>query len=226
MPASAITGVGVGRRVWAFGGYPDHGPMHGAKVDIRGDQAGTIVGNKPLLPGLFPSEDLYVVKWDNGQESAHYWQELFCIGQFQTLTDFELAFEKARNAEVRYGPRGAFLEFRATLGGDIAYFLTGGYWPTYWKYVEGLIQRFGIVVKEKTQPEALYLKRQLFAYLEESNPTWEEIENWFVESGRKANTAKRYRDFVAVLEKSGKRTRYKLSAKGRGIALGEKTGHH
>lgn len=55
---------------------------------------------------------LYEVKWDTGQHTKHYYKELFYIGPFQTLEDFEQAIQTTgKDAKLVLGPQGGLREF-------------------------------------------------------------------------------------------------------------------
>jgi hypothetical protein len=98
----------VGNRVWTASGYQDHGPESGPKVDIDPNQGGTITASQEnsytrLIGGL-----LHTVQWDNSQVSKHYSRELFCIGRFQSRTEFEQAIKPTGVAKLTVGPAGGF----------------------------------------------------------------------------------------------------------------------
>ena len=73
----------VGNRVWTERGYFDHGPVEGPKVSITARTGGVIIGTEK--PYYAMDQLLYTVRWDNGQISKHYYNELFCIGRFRDL---------------------------------------------------------------------------------------------------------------------------------------------
>ena len=51
---------------------------------------------------------LYTVDWDNGQTSKHYSNGLFCIGRFQSRSEFEAAINVIGPVELTLGPQGGF----------------------------------------------------------------------------------------------------------------------
>ncbi len=91
-------------RVWTTRGYQEHGPMGGPKVDIAPEMGGVITASVNL-----PYSDvrLYSVLWDNGQSSRHYAKELFGIGRFASIAEFEAAIE-VEHVRLPVGPRGGF----------------------------------------------------------------------------------------------------------------------
>ena len=106
----------VGARVWTIQGYHDHGPMEGPKVNIAGDQGGTV--QTTTVPYLRMGQLLYTVRWDNGQTSKHYENGLFCIGRFATLDDFRNAIIPKAPVAVILGPQGGFREAKLPLTYD------------------------------------------------------------------------------------------------------------
>jgi hypothetical protein len=102
----------VGSRVWSLFGYPDHGPLKGPRVTIPSDIGGLVVNTEPPLMDQL----LYIVRWDTGHISKHYFKELCSIGQYATLSDFQQAVETANGkAEVVVGPQGGFRQASADL---------------------------------------------------------------------------------------------------------------
>lgn len=93
-------------RVWTAHGYSDHGPVDGPKIDIASNMGGTITGAE--RPYNTMDSLLYAVHWDNGQISKHYSNGLFCIGRFQTRSEFEAAIYFAGPIELTLGPQGGF----------------------------------------------------------------------------------------------------------------------
>ena len=100
----------IGTRVWTTGGYHDHGPVEGPKVNILPDMGGTITATES--PYYSIDSLLYTVRWDNGQTSKHYANGLFCIGRFQTRTEFEAAINICGPVAVTLGPQGGFRHVR------------------------------------------------------------------------------------------------------------------
>lgn len=104
----------AGNRVWSMGGYPDQGPMEGPRVSIPADTGGSIVDTEK--PYRTMDQLLYVVRWDTGQTSKHYFKQLCGIGQYATFADFRGAPETAMGkAEVVFGLQGGFRQANADL---------------------------------------------------------------------------------------------------------------
>ena len=90
-----------------LGGYPDHGPMEGPKVSIPADTGGSIVDTEK--PYRTMDQLLYVVRWDTGQTSKHYFKQLCGIGQYAirrlTGSNLGLRHQTAVGEERRRGHR-------------------------------------------------------------------------------------------------------------------------
>ena len=108
--------LNVGSRVWTTYGYHDHGPLEGPKIDIVPNMGGTITGTEQ--PYYTMDSLLYTVHWDNGQISKHYSNGLFCIGKFQTRSEFEVAINVTGPVELTLGPRGGFRHVKIGLEYD------------------------------------------------------------------------------------------------------------
>lgn len=106
----------IGTRVWTTGGYHDHGPIEGPKTNIAPNMGGTITATES--PYYTIDLLLYTVCWDNGQISKHYASGLFCIGRFQTRTEFEAAINVSGPVELTLGPQGGFRHARVRLEYD------------------------------------------------------------------------------------------------------------
>jgi hypothetical protein len=106
----------IGNRVWTIGGYYDHGPLDGPKTDIVPNMGGTITATE----SPYHSSDslLYTIHWDNGQISKHYANGLFCIGRFQTRSEFEAAIKLSGPVELTVGPQGGFRHARVRVEYD------------------------------------------------------------------------------------------------------------
>jgi hypothetical protein len=105
-----------GNRVWTNQGYQDHGPLEGPKVDIAPRQGGTIAAVEQ--PYYTMDRQLYTVRWDDGQISKHYGNELFCIGRFQNREKYEEAITPRGPVELTVGPNGGFRKVRLELDYD------------------------------------------------------------------------------------------------------------
>ena len=103
----------VGSRVWTTRGYRDHGPSDGPKIDIAPNMGGTITGTE--CPYSTMDSLLYTADWDNGQTSKHYSKGLFCIGHFQSRSEFEAAINLAGTVELTLGPQCGFRHAKITL---------------------------------------------------------------------------------------------------------------
>lgn len=140
----------VGNRVWSMGGYPDHGPMEGPKVSIPADTGGSIVDTERPYPTM--DQLLYVVRWDTGQTSKHYFKQLCGIGQYATFADFRRAIETARGkAEVVLGPQGGFRQANADLmlaDGSAARLEFYEGQGRIWDYVKPLLVKSAVAVAE------------------------------------------------------------------------------
>ncbi|MBI2920101.1 MAG: hypothetical protein HYY18_03330 [Planctomycetes bacterium] len=140
----------VGNRVWSMGGYPDHGPMEGPKVSIPADTGGTVVDTEK--PYRTMDQLLYVVRWDTGQTSKHYFKQLFGIGQYATVADFHRAIETASGkAEVVLGPQGGFREARVELmlgNGSAARIELYEGQGHFWDHVKPMLAKSAVAVAE------------------------------------------------------------------------------
>ena len=106
----------VGSRVWITHGYCGHGPIDGPKVDIPPNLGGTIESTSK--PYYTVDQLLYAVYWDNRQTSKHYANDLFCIGRFKTLEEFNAAIVPHEPVQVTLGPQGGFREARLAVTYD------------------------------------------------------------------------------------------------------------
>ncbi len=96
----------------------DHGPEYGPKVDIAPNQGGTITASEENGYTRIIGDLLHTVHWDDGQLSKHYSKELFCIGRFESRTEFEQAIKPTGVAELTVGPAGGFRHVRLELEYD------------------------------------------------------------------------------------------------------------
>lgn len=116
MPANFPPLLKIGNRVWTTHGYSDHGPLYGPKVDIAANIGGTIVDIERPYRDI--GNNLYTINWDNGQKSKHYASGLFCIGRFNTLSEFVSAIRVLGPVELTVGPQGGFRHARLRLEYD------------------------------------------------------------------------------------------------------------
>lgn len=99
----------TGNRVWTIRGYDQHGQTPGSKVDVPPNIGGTVICVEQRICYL------YVVKWDTGQITKHYSNELFSIGLFQNINDLEVALRSGKNGKLTLGPAGGFRGFILTI---------------------------------------------------------------------------------------------------------------
>lgn len=108
-----ITLPDIGSRIWTIEELKQHGPFDGPKTDVPANIGGTVVGTE--RPYYTMDNLLYIVKWDSGQQTKHYLSELFVIGPFQTLDEFDESLKYGKNAKLVVGPQGGFREFSMSL---------------------------------------------------------------------------------------------------------------
>jgi hypothetical protein len=141
----------VGSRVWTSNGYNDHGPVDGPKIDIAPNQGGTITATQK--PYFTMDDLLYSVRWDNGQESKHYYRELFSIGRFQSRVEFEQAIKPFGVAELTLGPAGGFRHARFELEYDGKHQTVEIYNRDLWiECVEALVKKAGCTISTTRLP--------------------------------------------------------------------------
>src|SRR5436190_9834991 len=109
----------VGKRVWTERGFQDHGQLEGPKTSVPPATLGEIVATE--RPYSTMDMLLYTVRWQSGQTTKHYFNQLFCIGPFESLPAFLNAVRSARGARIVKGPRGGFREFTAEIVVDGAF---------------------------------------------------------------------------------------------------------
>ena len=91
-----------GCRVWAELGLRDHGHN---KANVPAKTGGSVISTRQEFYTI--DQLLYTVKWDSGQESVHYGNELHCIGQCRSLTEFEaLIHTETIHIKQTLGPNG------------------------------------------------------------------------------------------------------------------------
>lgn len=91
----------VGSRVWTKGFF-EHGHK---KVSVPAATGGTVIGRWNEFMTM--DNPLHRVKWDTGQESVHYFEELFCIGQCRSKVEFEATIlAEAERVKQTIGPNG------------------------------------------------------------------------------------------------------------------------
>jgi hypothetical protein len=105
----SINNLTIGDRVWTIRGYNQHGQYDGPIIDIPPNLGGTVSDIEN--PYSTMCIQLFVIKWDNNQISRHYSKELFSIGPFQNLDEFDASFRNGVNGKLVLGPLGGFREF-------------------------------------------------------------------------------------------------------------------
>lgn len=103
----------IGKRVWSFSGYSNHGTADGVKINVPTNTGGMI----SHLSRPYPTIDvfLYSVLWDSGETSKHYYNELDPIGNCKTIKDYEQILVNGNNAKAVVGPQGGFKNFEMTV---------------------------------------------------------------------------------------------------------------
>jgi hypothetical protein len=97
-----INSLAPGRRVWTYYGLREHGHE---KVNVGPQTGGMVVSRANEFNTL--DNPLYTVKWDTGQESVNYGNDLQCIGQYQTLGEFDqMILAEAVQVKRVVGPQG------------------------------------------------------------------------------------------------------------------------
>lgn len=140
-----------GKRVWSRG-YPNHGPLDGAKTDIRANIGGTIVAFS--RPYLTMDSQLYEVTWDSGQTSRHYYSELQPIGTCKDWAEYEQVLSTGENAKVTFGPRGGFKKFEMTIRYvGIKYLISlDGEQSSHWQGISEILKKHLINYEEEILP--------------------------------------------------------------------------
>jgi hypothetical protein len=110
MDNEVVTRPKVGARVWTVNGLLEHGPSEGPKTNVPSGTGGKIVRTE--RPYVTRDQLLYVVEWDSGQSTKHYFGDLLVIGSFETIDEFRQAIVAgARPGTLVLGPGGGFREF-------------------------------------------------------------------------------------------------------------------
>ena len=136
-----ITSPEVRKRVWTVSGFPQHGQYDGPKTDVPANTGGTIIREEQ--PYQTMDSLLYVVRWDSGEITKHYDSELFCIGQFQTLSDLEAALPFSEVGELLVGPGGRFRGFTLQVSKD-SFITLAQHQRRAWLDLEPILKRRGI----------------------------------------------------------------------------------
>lgn len=143
----------AGSRVWTAVGYQDHGPENGPKVNIPRNQGGTITTSQENSYTKVIGDLLHTVRWDDGQESKHYSRDLFCIGRFQSRTEFEQAIKPTGIAELTVGPGGGFRHVRLELEYDGKRHKVELYNPSFWQgCLEPIVKQSGFTISTTRLP--------------------------------------------------------------------------
>ena len=135
-----INALDVGNRVWTENGFLAHGPN---RVDVPVKTGGTITSKENRA--VFAENYLYYVRWDSGHETAHYSNELFCIGQSDNPDEFRnLICNAAVRAKTVVGPKGGLR--------SCAIYLKNGDWVHGMSEVVGELQSKGVEVETQRIP--------------------------------------------------------------------------
>ena len=116
MESEPITFPRVGARVWALWGLHDHGPAEGPKVSVGENTGGTVIRTEQ--PYRTMDMLLYVVRWDTGEETKHYFKELLVIGPFGSMDEFRSAVAQGEQPRLVLGPQGGFRGFTMVVQKD------------------------------------------------------------------------------------------------------------
>jgi hypothetical protein len=103
----------IGKRVWSFSGYVNHGPIDGAKINIPANTGGKITSVS--RPYSTMDHFLYQISWDSGEISKHYFSELDPIGICSHIDEYEVLLKQGKNAKLVIGPQGGFKRFEMTI---------------------------------------------------------------------------------------------------------------
>jgi hypothetical protein len=149
----------VGNRVWTASGYRDHGPEYGPKVNIAPNQGGTITASQENSYTRLLGDLLLTVRWDDGQVSKHYSGKLFCIGRFQSRTEFDQAIKPVGVAELTVGPAGGFRHALLELEYDGKYQTVELYDGAFWQEcVEPVVKQSGCTISITRLPSKKEIK--------------------------------------------------------------------
>src|SRR5690606_26033214 len=92
----------VNSRVWAAYGLHNHGRD---KVNVPAQTGGKIISKWNEFSTM--DNPLYKVQWDTGQQSIHYSNTLYAIGQAKDYVEFQQnILDCAERAELIIGPTG------------------------------------------------------------------------------------------------------------------------
>jgi hypothetical protein len=105
MSAECINKIEVGCRIWT-----EHGGLFEQRnnsVNVPAKTGGTITSIWNEFTTI--NDPLCRVQWDTGQITIFYCGNLFSIGRFKTLAEFEaFILAEAQRAELVLGPMGGF----------------------------------------------------------------------------------------------------------------------
>lgn len=114
----AITFPKVGSHVWTIRGLHQHAHAKGVTTDVPPHTGGEIISAEKPWYAPTVGSDIYVIRWQNGQVTEHTsaeFSDIVVLGPFTSLVDFEEALQNAESAEVVFGIREEFKEFKAVL---------------------------------------------------------------------------------------------------------------
>lgn len=151
MAESLFNAPAIGNHVWLENERVDHGPIDGPKTTIPGKNLGTVIDMEK--PYMTMDQLLYVVKWNSGHITKHYYTELFCIGTATSTIEFFELIAKCRSPILQQGPRGGFRKFSACIEVDgtqrlISYFKDQG--TFYRAVIEPILLKNSVVVQIET----------------------------------------------------------------------------
>lgn len=148
MDREPITYPRVNARVWTVHGLHQHGPMEGPKTDVPADTGGRIIGTEK--PYYTMDQLLYVVRWDTGETTKHYFKELFVIGPFEDFATFSRALVSATEVSVTLGPQGGFrgAEFSVSSADGSVLLRYEQEQRSHWEIVRPILEQVGVEIRE------------------------------------------------------------------------------
>jgi len=99
---------------------------------------------------------LYTVRWDNGQVSKHYATGLFCIGRFQSLSEFKQAISVEGPVELVLGPQRGFraVKMRLEYDGELHEVeLDQGDRSVWVNILDPMVREVGLPIEETILPQ-------------------------------------------------------------------------
>jgi hypothetical protein len=131
-----------GSRVWTFEGFREQGHR---KVSVPAATGGTI--RRVWKEFSTGDQCLYDVKWDTGQESTYYANQIESIGESRTVDEFyDLVVARADRAKLVLGPQGGFRSFTIYLKDDE--------WVAGFGKLKPMLEAAGIPIEEERLPRS------------------------------------------------------------------------